>query len=311
MIEVAIGVIFVFLLLSLVVTALTEVIAQVLALRSRTLEDGIKNLLEDDAASERLMQHPLLRTLGRTTWADRLRRRQGKPSYVPKETFSRSLIDELQKAGGRVRGELANAQDALDQVRKGLEHLKVPALDVILDDIHTTYDNAEDRLRAFRLEVEQSFDSVMERAAGWYKRRANYIVFVVALVLTVVVNADAIALANRFATDDELRAAASDAAERYVEQQDAGNLDANVDAVQDQFDALDLPLSWSRDVVEYPQDHWWLIFPTWFWWLKAVGLLITAFALTLGAPFWFDALSKVVSLRPAGKKTTPGAQGAK
>src|SRR5207248_1929782 len=44
--------------------------------------------------------------------------------------------------------------------------------------------------------------------------------------------------------------------------------------------------------------------------VKLAGLLITVFAIALGAPFWFDLLSKVVSLRspgnpPAKSKATP------
>ncbi|NCD70968.1 hypothetical protein [Mucilaginibacter agri] len=35
---------------------------------------------------------------------------------------------------------------------------------------------------------------------------------------------------------------------------------------------------------------------------KFLGLLLTALAISLGAPFWFDSLSKLVNLRAAGKK---------
>ena len=41
---------------------------------------------------------------------------------------------------------------------------------------------------------------------------------------------------------------------------------------------------------------------------KALGLIITVFALMIGAPFWFDTLSKLARLRttgkPEGTKTT-------
>ena len=37
-----------------------------------------------------------------------------------------------------------------------------------------------------------------------------------------------------------------------------------------------------------------------------LGWLITALAITLGAPFWFDLLSKLISLRGAGKISPPG-----
>ena len=36
--------------------------------------------------------------------------------------------------------------------------------------------------------------------------------------------------------------------------------------------------------------------------MKLAGLLVTAGALSLGAPFWFDLLNKLVNLRAAGKK---------
>jgi hypothetical protein len=40
------------------------------------------------------------------------------------------------------------------------------------------------------------------------------------------------------------------------------------------------------------------------WVLKCVGLLMSVLAASLGAPFWFDTLSKFVNLRGAG--TPPG-----
>src|SRR5262249_4522387 len=38
------------------------------------------------------------------------------------------------------------------------------------------------------------------------------------------------------------------------------------------------------------------------WAIKLLGLLATALAVSLGAPFWFDLLNKLVSLRGAGKR---------
>jgi hypothetical protein len=36
--------------------------------------------------------------------------------------------------------------------------------------------------------------------------------------------------------------------------------------------------------------------------LKLSGLLLTAIALSLGAPFWFDTLSRLTRVRNTGKK---------
>jgi hypothetical protein len=43
--------------------------------------------------------------------------------------------------------------------------------------------------------------------------------------------------------------------------------------------------------------------------MNLLGWLLTIAALTMGAPFWFDALSKVIGLRATGlkpKSTTDG-----
>jgi len=37
------------------------------------------------------------------------------------------------------------------------------------------------------------------------------------------------------------------------------------------------------------------------WLLKIQGLIVTAFALTLGATFWFDTVTRLVNLRDHGK----------
>jgi len=48
----------------------------------------------------------------------------------------------------------------------------------------------------------------------------------------------------------------------------------------------------------------WTEFPKRDQWLTMIlGWLITAFAVSLGAPFWFDLLNKFVNIRASGKAT--------
>ncbi len=65
---------------------------------------------------------------------------------------------------------------------------------------------------------------------------------------------------------------------------------------------MNLPLGWAlalNDPRHIPLERsgWdfagWLLF-------KLFGLLVSAFAVSLGAPFWFDLLSKFVNIRAAG-----------
>ncbi len=63
---------------------------------------------------------------------------------------------------------------------------------------------------------------------------------------------------------------------------------------------LGLPLGWAGE--NTPDDAWGSLG-------KALGLLVTAFAITLGAPFWFDLLGKFARLRATGKREGTGKSG--
>src|SRR5918911_567910 len=79
LLEVAIGVVFVYLLLSLLCSALGELIEAFLKYRARYLEQGIKKLLDNSSLAADLFAHPLVKALG------------DRPSYIPARTFSLAL----------------------------------------------------------------------------------------------------------------------------------------------------------------------------------------------------------------------------
>ncbi|WP_420126997.1 hypothetical protein [Longimicrobium sp.] len=62
------------------------------------------------------------------------------------------------------------------------------------------------------------------------------------------------------------------------------------------------PLTWIETKLA-PDKHHADLFPfdTGPSWSKLLGLLLTAIAISLGAPFWFDMLNKVISIRGAGR----------
>ena len=63
------------------------------------------------------------------------------------------------------------------------------------------------------------------------------------------------------------------------------------------IEAIGLPIGWNN---EDPRTRW-----SWpnegAFWLKLLGWLLTAFAISLGAPFWFDMLNKVMNIRASVK----------
>jgi hypothetical protein len=88
--EVAIGMGALYLVLSLVCSAITELVARVFAMRSGTLKSGVRNLLSDSdgkGLAKDFYDHPLVKGLYRRGWFDRKVGRDGKPSYISPRVF--------------------------------------------------------------------------------------------------------------------------------------------------------------------------------------------------------------------------------
>ena len=90
-----------------------------------------------------------------------------------------------------------------------------------------------------------------------------------------------------FAVNSPLRASLVESAKSFVAQ--PGGENRSIKDVVETISAVSLPIGWS----EFPKrDQLPIIF---------LGWLITAFAVSLGAPFWFDLLNKFMNIRSAGK----------
>ncbi len=86
--EVAIGIVFVYLILSLICSAINELVARMSALRSRTLEDGIRNLLDGKSPDGRELVdifygHHLIKGLYNQVWVDNLISKEGQTFIYP------------------------------------------------------------------------------------------------------------------------------------------------------------------------------------------------------------------------------------
>jgi hypothetical protein len=150
-----------------------------------------------------------------------------------------------------------------------------------------------------RRHLEAWYDGTMDRVSGWYKRSTQWIIFVTALIVVGVLNINTITILDGLYRNQALRAAVVNAAPH-----DANNL--SYDGALVAFDKLRLPIGWDRGwgAPKSVQEQRLLVpkgpIPFDLWndaFAPVLGLLITAFAATLGAPFWFDMLNKVTALR--------------
>jgi hypothetical protein len=312
--DVAIGLMLLYLLLSLVCTAINEFIESRLKRRASDLERGIRNLLSDDdgkGLAGQVYGHPLVRGLFSGDYDaneiedGRYANGSNLPSYIPARVFTLALMDVVAPA-------TAGGATALQPMRDAIE--KLPNSDVrrALTDL---IDAAGDDAAAARANIEEWFDSAMDRVSGWYRRRSQSISFVVGLALAVAVNADSLAVANSLSLDAALRQSLVTAAQGYAQAATAG--DAKPDPVSPlepcqkdrtssecriatnlrEIAKLGLPLGWdSADARRVPPNvlSWAGFFA---WGGKLVGWLLTAFAISLGAPFWFDLLNRMMVVR--------------
>lgn len=288
-IDVVIGLAFLYFLLSLVCSGINEFIAGLLRLRARNLEEGIAGLLGDEGLKERLFGHPLIKTLGQP---GRTPNQPGrKPSYLPANKFALALLD-LVAPGAANSGKVNEAAGA------GLQH----AIDALPHDLRDSltllWRRAAGDLDEFRTQIEGWFNDAMERVSGWYRRRVRVLLLVIGLGVAIALNVSTVTVASRLWTDTALRAAvvAQTSKAQPPPAPAAGqSVGAAVKAVQQSLSSvaeLGLPMGWDRQARPAGSALAWLA--------AVVGWLLTAVALSLGAPFWFDLLNKVTNLRASG-----------
>ena len=321
--DVAIGVIFVYLVVGLVCTAANEVLASAFAWRAGNLREGVRNLLDGPNPqstewANRFFDHPLIQGL--------YRRGEG-PSYIPSRTFALALTDLVLPGDANTRPSTAaelRAAIAAAPCAPGLKQV----LGVLLDEAERS-SAAGQRLRLVGVldiqkldtvfdqlhqHIEIWFNNSMERVSGWYKRRVHAWTLAIAVAIVASLNLDSVLIARHLARDSALRAAIVAQAQQMAQQPAAvlvassspAAAGAAASAVQDttaraqllqqrisELNTIGIPLGWP-DPDGPPGGASWFL-------LKFVGLLLTAAAASLGAPFWFDVLNRFISIRSAGK----------
>ncbi len=191
-------------------------------------------------------------------------------------------------------------------------------------------DQGQASLEDFRQGVEGWFDDAMDRVSGVYRRRVRWWLVVIAGVVTLAIGADTLQIYDSLSTNPTVRAALvaqvenARAAGGVVENPPASApvVDAegtptaaaaaadtdrpDVSAILDELDKTDLGLGYGdRPTLDGWDSDWGAVAG----WTagKAAGLLLTTFAVALGAPFWFDVLLKVSNVRAAGPRPSRAA----
>ena len=338
-IDVFIGLIFIYLLYSLLATVLMELIARWFNLRARMLMRGLRRMLEDHVSvkgnwfqrstvynyiaemwnyvyrffmpmnkNEKLVKRfydqPSIKYLGED-------KAFSKPGYLQPHNFSNTIVQMLRgnEYDGSTNNEAAFIKNALDNNslninRETLSHLK------------NLFADARQDVYVFRMRLEQWFEETMERANGWYKRQTQIILILIGFFIAWQFNVDSIAISKILLKDKKVREQMVQLAiskqESYEKMQTSLNdttrrsdssFIQNKQPVDSAYNVLKEDAANTQNILGLRDDN----NPyqkrrslKWFGWL------ITALAISMGAPFWFDMLNRVVKLRSTGTRPATG-----
>ncbi|HYW73264.1 MAG TPA: hypothetical protein VE961_19745 [Pyrinomonadaceae bacterium] len=385
-IDIAIGMVFVYLLLSLICSAGNEIFERLMKNRAQDLENGIKEMLKNPDLVKQLYEHPLVNSLFFDNYASGAK---NLPSYIPSRNFAMALMDLIGPGAAKAAtaAESASAEAAMAELRAALK-----ANTTLPDGVKkalTTFADASPTPAKVRENIENWFDSSMDRVSGFYKRRSQKIILILGLLVTIALNVDSIVIMRVLSTDRTMRDSLVAAAGEYAksnptppvnpaantssstspggassESKPAANSNSNQTAANNtngsaaknanssprastananaanvnappaspspgapivsvkpipmaagstcntpecrvkenlnQIEQLGLPIGWNRQIRNPPDPR--SIYVPWGQWLmRVIGWLITALALSLGAPFWFDVLNKFMVVRSTVK----------
>lgn len=302
--EVVIGMVFVYFVLSLICSAVNEWIASRLGMRAKCLEKAVKNLLchsatdtmKEDPASvsgfadikKLFYEHHLIKGL---MDGNKL------PSYIPANIFSSALL-EIAKKVSTAAGDKSATIIALPDGK--LKELLV-----------NFAKKAETDLVQARVDVETWFNGTMERAAGWYKRQIQWIILGISFGVSGFLNADSFTIANALWNDGNLRTAVVASAQKAADNPPPTAPNASsksIEELRSELQSLNLPIGWVLQQEPTDKQKTLLDDPRAVpgsvggWIYKIAGIIFTAIAASQGAPFWFDLLNKFIDLRGVGKK---------
>ncbi|MDA0181819.1 hypothetical protein OJ997_16065 [Solirubrobacter phytolaccae] len=319
--DLALGMAFVFFLLSTLAATIQELIASFLGLRARTLEQGLRSMLEDEQVGwkyvDNFYDHPLIKTLYKTARPavltggdvpvaadenavdpDPKGRRAAVaqrnfieravsffgptsgPSYISPRAFATVVLDP-EKLFGQASAVASEAPGTLGE-----------RLQAVVKDSQSDVERE-------RLRLEAWYDDTMARVSGWYKRKSQIMLLVIGTALAIGINANAIRMGERMWKDDTVRSAVvakATALETPTGTEQATAAQDQLKRAADDVDSvvkLGIPLGWGEDAKAYP------------WWKTVPGWVLTILAISLGAPFWFDALGRLSRIRSSGKPETP------
>lgn len=197
-IDVALGLVLVFAVASLLVTAVQEAWASANNTRGDTLMRAVTSLMGDNTVLAReLLSHPLLVSMSADSNDDGKGRM---PSYIPSDVAVTALLAYL--TSRYVGGDRPNSPaDFLVRLRANMP----VSASKLQDSLASMVRGVEQDWPAYEKRLCAWFDAVGERSRGWFKRRTQKSLFFMSLALAVLLNINPIIIVDALWNDAALR----------------------------------------------------------------------------------------------------------
>jgi hypothetical protein len=211
--DVFIGLVSVFLILSLIVSALGEGVSALTNLKGEVLSRLIERLLGEEEVAAFFNHSEIRRLQVRDT---------RKPSYVPDILFAEVLLDLLVNPARADETQPLRKPVTASTVDHAMRHLPgsgATYADALLD----LWQRAEADVDTFRVLITRWFNRTGDRSIGWFRRRLGLYLFGLGLVCAVALNADTIYMFKILSSDASLRAQfVENAVELVADMRDTG-----------------------------------------------------------------------------------------
>ena len=225
--DVGIGLIFIYLVFGLVCTAVNEYLAQVLSLRSENLYHAVEGMFQckySALLAHEIFAHPLVQSMSPKPLWPRNQPEDGPmlkpkpPQYMPSYVFSLALTELLDLHPAPTESGPIPATDDEKKRQEDIRRQKFVA--DIINKIETSPYNKKSALLPVlrplvvgakdidevRKHLEIWYESTMDRANGWYKKRIQSITLMVAFGIVLVANADSVQIVQKLWSDPNQRA---------------------------------------------------------------------------------------------------------
>ena len=252
LLDVAIGMSFIYLILSLIASMVQEALATLVQARAANLQRGLRSLLSGDSIEEgvslvdSIYTHGLVRGLyqdpckdygGDAGWLSAFRMKLQRlfrvappgpianvsdqlllPAYIPSRTFALAIIDILNRDKYNGKEPIENIRDFLTAHHAEFQGNKaVEALLALVLDADAMGSNAKAKALKLQANVENWFNDSMDRVSGWYKKYTHNVLLVVGLVIAIAFNVDSVRVARTLWLDRDARQGMVDAATQYLQ----------------------------------------------------------------------------------------------